>query len=580
MQIKRYSLIKILILYFIFAFLTAEAGLCQDNILKRDWKTIIDTTWGTGPTTERKLEIFDSVWSVIDHNYACFQNLNLNWDSVKNKYRPEIENGVSLGRFTAILNYMGMDLRETHTSFFNFDVNYNTVIKPGVPILISGWGIDNNFGAALWPLPDSSLLVIKAVPDHPLGLEPGDVVLGYDGVRWKILYKELLKVQLPFYYNNLWGSNDKAFTYTWLTGAGHNWHLFDTIDIKKYSGEILHLPTSLLENRKVSINNLPQLDFPGIPVNANEKDISWGIVDSTNIGYVYVWKWLADNISSRFYNALDSLINIYHVDGLILDFRKNTGGYVNRSDAGLSLLFNSAPPLLGLARRSSPSDHYNMSKSQSFFFYPDPATYFDRPIAVLSSPYSISASDFIIERLRHHPRVKLFGNTSSSAFASQERIGIDDWVINFANSNGYSEEIPDDFLTHKEIKVDYEVSFKPDDVRKGEDTIVKTAIEWIKNNITGISNNIVKVLNYKLYQNYPNPFNPTTTIRFSVPKTSFVTIKVYDILGREVETLINGEKLAGEYKVHFNAGNLPSGIYLCELRTNKYFEVKKMMVLR
>ena len=580
MHFKNYNLYKIIILFFIFAFFPSKTEFCQNKILKRDWKTIIDTTWGTGPATERKLVIFDSVWNVIDRKFACFQNLNLNWDSVKNKYRPEIENGVSLGRFTAILNYMGMDLRETHTNFFNFDVNYNTVIKPGVPILISGWGIDNNFGAILSPLPDSSLLVIKAVPEHSLGLVPGDIVLGYDGISWKILYKELLNAQLPFYHNNLWGSNEKAFTYTWLTGAGHNWHLFDTIDIKKYSGEILHLPTSLLKDQKVRMNNLPQLSVAGIPLDSTEKDISWGTVDSTNIGYIYVWKWLADDISIRFYNALDSLISIYHVEGLIMDFRKNTGGYVSRSDPGLSLLFNSAPPLLGLAGRTSPYDHYAMSKAQSFYLYPDPATFFNKPIAVLISPYSISASDFIIERLRHHPRVKLFGTTSSSAFAAQERIQIDDWVINYAALNGYSEENPDSFLTHKEIKVDYEISFNPEDVHKGEDTIVKTAIEWIKNNATGIINNSNVITSYRLYQNYPNPFNPTTNIEFTIPKESLVSLKVYDILGKEITTLVNERKSEGNYTINFNATNLPSGVYFYRMQAGSFVSTKKFVLLK
>ena len=81
-------------------------------------------------------------------------------------------------------------------------------------------------------------------------------------------------------------------------------------------------------------------------------------------------------------------------------------------------------------------------------------------------------------------------------------------------------------------------------------------------------------------QNFPNPFNPATTIRFSISKASFVTIKVYNILGREVKTLINGEKLPGEYKEQFNAGNLSSGVYLYELRADRYLEVKKMMVLK
>ncbi len=80
--------------------------------------------------------------------------------------------------------------------------------------------------------------------------------------------------------------------------------------------------------------------------------------------------------------------------------------------------------------------------------------------------------------------------------------------------------------------------------------------------------NVKNLNNYKLNQNYPNPFNPFTTIQFELNQRQFITIKIYDTLGKEVATLVNEEKPAGEYKVEFNAlkYNLSSGIYFCELR--------------
>jgi hypothetical protein len=85
---------------------------------------------------------------------------------------------------------------------------------------------------------------------------------------------------------------------------------------------------------------------------------------------------------------------------------------------------------------------------------------------------------------------------------------------------------------------------------------------------------------YILYQNYPNPFNPTTTINFSVPKQSNITIKIYDALGRELNTLINGEKSAGNYSIEFNSSNLPSGIYFYRLKTAEFMQTKKMILLK
>ncbi len=87
-------------------------------------------------------------------------------------------------------------------------------------------------------------------------------------------------------------------------------------------------------------------------------------------------------------------------------------------------------------------------------------------------------------------------------------------------------------------------------------------------------------LEFSLSQNFPNPFNPTTTIAYTVPKTSLVTIKVYDILGKEVADLVNRELTAGNYKIQFNENNLTSGIYFYELRAGNFSSIKKMILLK
>ena len=85
---------------------------------------------------------------------------------------------------------------------------------------------------------------------------------------------------------------------------------------------------------------------------------------------------------------------------------------------------------------------------------------------------------------------------------------------------------------------------------------------------------------YQLSQNYPNPFNPTTKITYQIPDAGFVTIKIYDILGREVATIVNSEKLTGKYDVSFNATNLTSGIYFYKLQAGNFTAIKKLMLLK
>ncbi|MFX0138729.1 MAG: T9SS type A sorting domain-containing protein, partial [Candidatus Hodarchaeota archaeon] len=85
---------------------------------------------------------------------------------------------------------------------------------------------------------------------------------------------------------------------------------------------------------------------------------------------------------------------------------------------------------------------------------------------------------------------------------------------------------------------------------------------------------------FKVYQNYPNPFNPSTKISYSVPEAGFVTLKVYDMLGREITTLVNKEKLPGTYEVPFMGKDLSSGIYFYRIEAGKFSETKKMILLK
>jgi len=87
-------------------------------------------------------------------------------------------------------------------------------------------------------------------------------------------------------------------------------------------------------------------------------------------------------------------------------------------------------------------------------------------------------------------------------------------------------------------------------------------------------------LDYALSQNYPNPFNPSTKIKYSVPQLSNVIIKVFDILGNEIETLVNEEKGIGIYEITWISENLPSGIYFYQLRAGSFVATKKMILLR
>jgi ligand-binding sensor domain-containing protein len=98
--------------------------------------------------------------------------------------------------------------------------------------------------------------------------------------------------------------------------------------------------------------------------------------------------------------------------------------------------------------------------------------------------------------------------------------------------------------------------------------------------VSGIHQNTEIPSSFNLYQNYPNPFNPTTVISYQLSAVSNVTLKVYDVLGREVETLVNEKESEGAHSVNFNASTLPSGVYFYRLAAGDYVETKKMVLIK
>lgn len=114
-----------------------------------------------------------------------------------------------------------------------------------------------------------------------------------------------------------------------------------------------------------------------------------------------------------------------------------------------------------------------------------------------------------------------------------------------------------------------------------DDNVGQLAVKIVVAPLTGIEVNVRSVpTSFTLIQNYPNPFNPSTIISYDIPKLSHVTLAIYDILGRQVENLVNGETTPGRYQVTFDASGLPSGIYFYRLQAGTFTETKKLTVLK
>ena len=100
-------------------------------------------------------------------------------------------------------------------------------------------------------------------------------------------------------------------------------------------------------------------------------------------------------------------------------------------------------------------------------------------------------------------------------------------------------------------------------------------------NTTGIEDQVFETpTSYKLFQNYPNPFNPNTRIKYSIPKASFVLLKIYDLLGNEIAPLVNEEKSTGNYEIEFNGSNLSSGVYFYRIQAGNFIATKKFILIK
>jgi hypothetical protein len=461
-----------------------------------DWRSAIDSTWGPGLPKAQKLGIFDTFWGTVDRQFACFNGIEVNWDSIGNLYRNEIVNGdptygVSRGRFDAIMNRLALALKESHTDAEDLLI-WNTVLAPGVPVMAVGWfGMDNgHFGAGLTPLPDSSLLVYKVVPNHPLGLERGDIVLGYDRIPWKQLYHELLDAELPMSFL-FWGSCESAIEHSFLMAAGLNWHLFDTLDVVKYStGDTLHLSVAPLIGQDMHLICSDQMDIPGVPMpNTDEGQwVSYGIVEGTQIGYIYGRAWSPEQVGDQFHEAVQDLVENHQTTGLIIDFRTNYGGAPSLANDGLSYLFNSEELISDFAGRCNEQDHLSLCPigiSQSCQVAGRASPIYDKPVAVLTGPGALSAGDMTAIKFKFLPTARFFGKTTATAFNVPVSIGApNNWYLRYAKWNEFLVDEPGQYLTHQELPIDENVWLTRNGVAQGRDDVVESAISWI-NSIQG-----------------------------------------------------------------------------------------------
>jgi hypothetical protein len=461
----------------------------------KDWAKAIDSVWGPGLPLSTKWNIWSTAWTLVNQQFCAFHGLDSAlWDTIWNRYTPELAGDVSRGRFSAILSTAAAALSDAHTYMVDTGVSL-TQPDPGVPLLIPDFsGYMSHFGACLTALPDSTALVYRVASGHPLGLEPGDIVLGYDRTPWLQLFTELRQAELPSTWN--YGGGDYASWHRRVACVGSNWHLFDTIDVVKYaSGDTVHLPTSLLYGQSMYAFADEELPVPGVP----KPDpiygpvVTWGIVEGTSIGYIYGIVWTG-NAGNEWSSAIDTLLKL-QTTGLIIDFRFNNGGSMWLAYDGLGKLLPGPVTWVGFRYRCVPSNRMQLCDYPNGlppgYVIPDKPGAYDKPIAVLIGPSNGSSGEFVSLALAFHPRTKFFGKPTAGAWNAPVFHDYDihpHFSLWYAAYESYLASNPGAYLTRRDFPTDSLYSWIPyqdvwltkDGVAQGRDDVVETAKAWIE----------------------------------------------------------------------------------------------------
>ena len=349
-----------------------------------------------------------------------------------------------------------------------------------------------------------------------------------------------------------------------------------------------------------------------------EPEVSTKILDG-GYGYLEITACMPPiSVLTDFVSAFISLSSnpIVKQNGMILDLRINSGGQDCFAAAVAGCFYSDTtfyeyesyydPVTESFQRAKSPLNHLSFRTLSfvkptkyplgSLFIEPQGVS-FNAPVVVMVSPRNESSGEGIAMALQKLPQCKVvsFYGTNGSFGIQAEPFKL----LSIADSLKVSYPDGRSLDAYNRIQLDSDSDMKGGvipNIRpplndetidkmylQGIDYELEFALQELKkmNGIVGVQNHDNQIPeSYSLYQNYPNPFNPVTKIKYSIPINSQVTIKVYDILGKEVSTLVDKFTNAGKYEVEFNASNLASGIYFYQMLSGNTTNTKKLLFMK
>ncbi len=296
-----------------------------------------------------------------------------------------------------------------------------------------------------------------------------------------------------------------------------------------------------------------------------------------------------NNIYDTFNEAINTF-NIAQVPGVIIDVRDNPGGF-DKLAALLSSFFYDHTELYEYASFYNPQTEEFEVIGNFTIYLESQSSYYGGPVICLVNAGTASSGEGIpmsIQRLSKGHTLGFYGTSGTFGLTSGETLMPGGLAINYplgrSLNENYKIQLDSDSTKNGGVIPDIRVLLTRENmIAKYVDSVdveLNSAITYLNGITSSSEKNDIQPKEIRLFQNYPNPFNPITTINYHIPKLSFVTLKIYDVLGNVIATLVDEEKSIGEYAIEFDGTTIASGIYFYKLAVGNFVETKKMLLVK
>jgi hypothetical protein len=475
-------------------------------------------------------------WNIINY-FAPYKNLlDRDWDDVLREMIFKINN------CTDEISY--------HRTILELAANINDAHAKTLSTVISR-DIKGNYYLPLKLKYIDGSTVISEVGIEIFDLKPGDIIKKINGVPIEELRKSLRLITN--------GSNPASLE------RNVNADLISFTD----SSDLIELE---IENEKGFLQVLlPLMNFSDYQNSFNKNEPAWTIKnkDDKKFGIINMGLLTVDQIPTMFSESWDT-------DALIFDIRN----YPNLTMwSMINYLF---PSTIMVARVIVPDFTYpgTLYWTLNVVGTGDFSKNYTNRIYILFNEDTQSRAEYTVMALEQHPMAVKIGSQTAGADGGVSIMYLPVEITAWFTGGGI---FYPDYTPTQRIGIIPHINVIPtiQGIREGKDEVLEAAFNHYFNINSTEQENIIPA-NYSLSQNYPNPFNPTTKINYSIPEPGYVSLKVFDILGREITVLENQYKLPGKYSVELEISkySLTSEVYFYTLTTNKYAKSLKMILLK